>query len=218
MPAVLLLSISVILLCATSPAWSDEPAGIVIEISGESSPALSGMSEIPANTTIQLKPDTKLSFLHYARCRLVAVTGGTLTLTRADYHEEGKIDSEADGPCPKIYSLDTGGEVHGTAGFLSRGPPATRLWPVYPDIIFTGARAAAVAAVEILADGQPNHPPLRLALTGLRAREPREKSPLQPAGHYILRVTMRDRPQPVDIPFITAGTSGADALVVLRFD
>jgi hypothetical protein len=212
-----LLPLSMMAMCASSPAQSEEPAGIVMEISGETTPPLSAMSEIPGNVAIQLQPDTTLTFLHYARCELVTVTGGTLTLTRAGYHQEGKIDKEADGPCPHIHSL-AGEQGHSTVGFLSRGPSAVPLWPANMEIILTGTRADAVTALEIRTKGQPKQPPLPLVLAGLRAREPQGTPSLQSGGHYILRVTLRDRAVPVNTPFIATVPSPTGALVVLRVD
>ena len=59
---------------------------------------------------------------------------------------------------------------------------------------------------------------MQLALTGMRAKEPPGAAPLQPNKHYTLRLTMRDRSNPVDIPFVAMTSSGGDALVVLRVD
>src|SRR5580704_11307855 len=68
---------------------ADPPAGLIMESVGSTDPRLSAMAEIPANVSFQLGPDAKLTFLHYARCKLVTVTGGTLSVTRADYKEAG---------------------------------------------------------------------------------------------------------------------------------
>ena len=153
-PTVLPFLVSVVLPFSAPPAWADGPAGIVMEISGETNPPLSEMAEIPANIPVQLQPATKLTFLHYARCKLVTVIGGTLTLTRADYAEVGKVENETDGPCPHVYSLsDSGGQGHGSGGIISRGVETAPHWPASPEIVFTGARANAVAAAEIRAEG-----------------------------------------------------------------
>jgi hypothetical protein len=202
----------------TLRAWADDPpAGIVMEISGDTDPPLAAMGEIPANTSIQLKPGAKLTFLHYARCKLVTVTGGTLTVTRADYRDEGSAPTETDGPCPRVYALtDSGGEGHSAGGLVSRGIAPPPHWSASPDIIFTGARATRVAAASILFEGQPTHAPVELAMAGRRAHEPQGAPPLQPDGHYKLRLTIRDQRDPIDIPFTV--TSGLDSLVVLRID
>ena len=192
-------------------------AGIVMESVGDSDPHLSAMTEIPADASFQLKPGVKLTFLHYARCKLVTVTGGTLTVTRAGYTDAGGTATETDGPCPRVYSLPVGGgEGHGAGGLISRGVAMPPRWPTRPDIILTGARANGVAAAAILADGQPARAPVSLNVADRRVRAPQGASPLQPNGRYTLRLTIRDRRDPVDIPFVATG--GLDSLVVLRVD
>jgi hypothetical protein len=216
-PAVLLLLVLLALLWATPSARAETAAGIVMEISGETSPPLSEMAEIPADTLVQLQPNTKLTFLHYARCKLVTVIGGTVTLTRTDYKEDGKVLSEADGPCPQVYALPDSSQGRSTAGIISRGLPTPLRWPVNPEIIFAGARANTVTAAAILTDEQPNQP-LQLVLTGARAKAPQGAPSLQPGGHYTLRITMRDRPNPVDTPFIATTPGAVGTLVVLHID
>jgi hypothetical protein len=175
------------------------------------------MAELPANASFQLPPDARVTFLHYARCKLVTVTGGTLTVTRADYKENGGSATEADGPCPRVYALsDSAGEGHSAGGLVARGVTMPPRWPTSPDIILTGAGANGVAAAAILADGQPAPAPVQLSVAGSRAREPRGTPPLQPNGRYTLRLTLRGQRDPVDIPF--TATSGLDSLVVLRVD
>lgn len=189
-----------------------------MSLTGQTEPALSAMAEIPSNVPVQLKPDTTLTFLHYTRCKLVTVVGGTLTLTRADYKEDGRVESETDGPCPRIYALSDSGEGRSTGGIIARGLSTAPHWPANPVILFTGVRANAVATAAIVADGQPGQPPIPLAVTGSRAQQPQGAPALRPDGHYTLRLTMRDRRDPVDVPFIAMAPSGADALVVLRAD
>jgi hypothetical protein len=190
-----------------------------MEISGETNPPLSGMAEIPANIPVQLKSNTRLTFLHYARCKLVTVIGGTLTLTSADYKEDGKIEGETDGPCPRVYSLpDDNGEGRGTGGAIFRGSAIAPRWPASLDIVFTGTRAHSVAAAAILADGDSGPPPVQLSLTGPRATPPQGTPPLRPDGRYILRLAMRDRRGPIDMPFVATAAGEAGALVVLRVD
>jgi hypothetical protein len=86
-------------------------------------PILSPMTEIPTDTPIWLGGGGKLMFLDYARCKLVTVIGGTLTLSRTDYKTDGRIESEAEGPCPHVYSLN---EPGGTAGGLVCGAVRAR--------------------------------------------------------------------------------------------
>jgi hypothetical protein len=214
------LPLAAVALLSAPPAGAETSVGIVMEISGQATPSLSEMAEIPANTPFQLESDTKLTFLHYASCKLVTVIGGTLALTRGDYKEDGKVESVTDGPCPHVYSLPDNDDGHGTGGTIFRGSATAPHWPTTPQIVFVGTRADAVASAEILVDAssRSNQPPVRLLLGGMRAKEPPGTTPLQPNGHYTLRLTMRDRRDPIDIPFVAMASGGGDSLVVLRAD
>jgi hypothetical protein len=204
---------------AMAPARAEPPPGIVMAITGETDPPLSAMAEIPANTLIVLQATTKLTFLHYSRCKLVTVIGGTLTLTRADYKEDGRVESEADGPCPHVYALpDTGAEGRSTGGIVARALDMPPHWPASPDIIFTGARARVIAAAAIFAEGQLAQPALQLNVVNARGRPGQGGAPLQPGGHYMLRLTMADKRDTVDVPFIAVAPTSPGSLVVLRVD
>lgn len=213
-PWVVLLALA--LLAFTVPARAEPPAGIVMAIAGETDPPLTAMAEIPANTLIVLQPRTKLTFLHYGSCKLVTVTGGTVALTRADYREDGQVESEADGPCPQVYALPDAGDGRTSGGIVSRTLGTPPHWPTGPDIIFTGARSRSVTAATILSEGQPPQPAMQLTVANARARAG-QGAPLQVGGHYLLRLIMAGGRDPVDVPFI-ADAPGPGALVVLRLD
>jgi hypothetical protein len=206
-----------VLTAAASPVRA-EPAGIVMAISGETDPKLAVMEEIPANTPMTLTPTTKLTFLHYARCKLVSITGGTVALSRADYKVGGKIDSEKDGPCPRVYALGSGGEGHSTGGIVSRGLGGPPRWPVNPEFIFSGQRAGAVTAAAIFAEGKLDKPVANLQLNGWRASEPADAPKMAADAHYVLRLTLRDVKDSVDVPFVGMVSAGPAALVIVRVD
>src|SRR5438067_802982 len=101
-PIVPLLFVGLVL----APAFADEvPAGLVMSLSGSTSPPLAAMSEIPSASPLQLAAGTELTFLHYAKCKLITVAGGTLTVTRTEFVADGKILAERDGPCPRVHQL-----------------------------------------------------------------------------------------------------------------
>src|SRR3984893_2900697 len=123
-----------------TPALAVEPvaAGIVMKITGQTTPDLPVRTEIPADTAIKLGPAVELTFLHYRKCQLVTVAGGTLELSDRDFTTDGRVVSEKPGPCPRIY------QVAGSAGgWVARDLPS-RL-PVNPEIIFSGRRAGRIA-------------------------------------------------------------------------
>ena len=119
-----------------APAFADEaPAGLLMSLSGSTSPPLAAMSELPSASPLQLAAGTELTFLHYAKCKLITVTGGTLTLTRTDFAADGKVVAEKDGPCPRVHQLGanapgtTSGGVS-TYGTISRS--GLRTHPLSP--------------------------------------------------------------------------------------
>jgi hypothetical protein len=193
------------LLLAAAPSRAGPPAGIIMALSGETDPKLAAMQEIPADVSLTLTPGSRLTFLHYGRCRLVTVSAGTVTLSGADYRTDGKIESEKDGPCPLVYTL--GG-----------GIKPTPHWPVNPEFVFGGQRAGAVTAAKIFADGKLDKPLMELALAGWRASEPADAPRMAAEGRYVLRLTMRDATQSVDVPFVAVAAPDPAPLVVVRVE
>src|SRR6187397_1369620 len=83
----------------------EPPAALVMAVSGGTTPPVAAMSEIPSGTKVQLDPGTELTVLDYARCKMVTVNGGALTVTRFDFMTDGKIVAEIEAPCPRIHQL-----------------------------------------------------------------------------------------------------------------
>src|SRR5215813_9196739 len=123
-----------------APARATEPeaAGMVIKITGKTMPDLPARTEIPSNTAIRLAPDGELTFVHYGKCKLITVAGGTLELSRRDFTTDGKVESEAAGPCPRVYQLQGN-----AGGWVSRDLPPR--FPAGAEIVFAGRRADKVA-------------------------------------------------------------------------
>src|ERR1700730_7331556 len=132
-----------------TPALAVEPvaAGIVMKITGQTTPDLPVRTEIPADTAIKLGPAVELTFLHYRKCKLVTVAGGTLELSARDFATDGKVEKEVPGPCPRVYQL-----AGSAGGWVARDLPP-RL-PVNPEIIFPGKRADRIAEAAVYAPGQ----------------------------------------------------------------
>src|SRR5439155_1414815 len=113
-------------------AAGPDAAGIVMKVTGQTTPELPVRTEIPVNTAIKLGPAVELTFLHYRKCRLVTVAGGTLELSDRDFTTDGTVEKEVPGPCARVYQL-----VGSAGGWVARDLPP-RL-PVNPEIIFAGA-------------------------------------------------------------------------------
>lgn len=195
----------------------EPPAAMVMAVSGKTSPPVAAMSEIASGAKLQLDPGTELIVLDYARCKMVTVSGGSLTVTRFDFMTDGKIVGEVDSPCPRFHQLSAsaGGAVAG-AVVMRGGLGSVPRWPLEREIVLAGGGADKLKAAAIYAEGRPDAPLVQFAVADNRARLPEKAPPLAVNQRYLLRLTMDGQPQPVDIPFIGAAPSGRSLLVVLR--
>ncbi len=204
---------------AASAAAAGLPAGIIIAVSGDTEPSLSPMTEIPADQPLTLGAGAKLTFLHYALCRLITVTGGTVTLQRNQFHTDGRIEGDEAGPCPRVYVPEEAAPAgRTTGGLLLRGGEAPPRWPVDPEFLFTGPRGRLVMAAEIDAEDPPDAPVLRLAVRAQRATLPVDALPLLPGRRYVLKLSLRDQPKPIEVTFIGTPPGETGSLIVLRLD
>jgi hypothetical protein len=144
------------------------------------------------------------------------VTGGTLTVTRTDFATDGKIVGEKDGPCPRVHQL--GGSAPGTVsgGLVMRGIGSVPRWPLDREFVLAGTGTGEIKAAAIYLEDRLDTPLVRLDISGHQARFPANAAPLAANERYVLSLTMGDRAQPVDIPFIGAAPDGPSLLIVLR--
>jgi hypothetical protein len=202
----------------SSPTQAAEPPpGLVMATSGPSNPPMAAMLEIPADTPIHLGSSSKLTFLHYLRCKVVTVVGGSVTLSSADYKTDGHLESEVDGPCPRVYESQDPTNS-GTGGLVMRGIHPPPHWPANLQIVLTGSRADSVESATIFGANQPPKPVMTLKLGGHRADAPPNVPGLTPEARYVLQVGLKDRPDLLTIPFVAAPGGPAGPLVVLRLD
>ena len=195
---------------------AEAPAAIVMAVNGETDPPLSAMTEIPADRATRLGNEAELTFLHYGRCKLVTVRGGTLTVTRADFSSDGKIVDQKDGPCPHVHRLGGAGPGTVSGGLVMRGAGGPPRWPLNREIILVGDGSDAIETAAIYAEDRPDAPLVKLELGGHRARYPADAASPQPNQRYVLRLTIKNRPPPIDITFVGTPPEGPDLLVVLR--
>jgi hypothetical protein len=208
-----------VLLFSTSLPAAEAPVGIVTAVTGTTAPPVSAMTEISADSPIKLDSGSKLTFLDYARCKLVTVSGGTVTLGRTDYKTDGHIENEADGPCPQIYAVkDSGDTSHTTGGLLMRGGLGPPRWPVNSLFLLTGSGAGNVKAAAVYPEDQPGKPSVTLEVGHGRAAQPPGIAPLLPNARYILRLSANDGSKPAEITFIGTAWSDPQPVVVLRLD
>jgi len=196
-------------------AQNDPPVGLVMALSGNTSPAIAAMAEISPGTPLRLAPGTQLTFLHYGHCKLVTVSGGTLSLSRTEFQTDGEIVAEKDGPCPRIHPLS--GEAGAVAGgILMRGGGVLPRLPLDPEIVVAGHGINALKAGAIYAEDKFDAPLVQLQVSGHSLRFPASSERLAPNGRYLLRLTPEDRAQPIDIPFIATSPDGPELVLLLR--
>ena len=216
--AAVLMTVAGMLLIAPADA-TEPPAGIVMEVTGSTTPPMQEMTEIPAGTPIRLGPGAQLTFLHYRRCKLVTVVEGSVTLSSGEYQTDGRVTGEKDSPCPRVFALaDPGNAGRTVGGVVMRGVAVPPRWPVEPQIVFAGDRATEVRAAAIYDDSHSAQPLIRLTLAGRRARSSPSTAAMTPNARYTLRLTLADQPAPVDVAFIATAQSEAGALVIVRVD
>jgi hypothetical protein len=191
-------------------AEEPEPVGMVIKVTGGTTPDLPARTEIPAHIAIKLGSETQLTFLHYGKCKLITVAGGTLELSKRNFTTDGKVENEAPGPCPRVYQL-----AGDAGGWVSRDLPP-RL-PVDAEIIFAGRRADKVVEAAVYAEDRTDQLLFRFELANRRATEP-PASELTADKSYVLKVRLVGQPTPLEHNFIAIASRAGGSLVVLRID
>jgi hypothetical protein len=206
---------------ATPSAPAAEPVGLVLEVAGPADPVLDRLVELLDGGSYRLGPTTGLTFVHYQTCRVVTVVGGTLRLALSRYDVVGgRIESEQARQCPQrhvVAPTNASGGLATGALLLRSGTAAPATVPTRPELIFAGARADALAGVEIR---RQNVVLARLPLAGRRLAWSRDREPLAAGDGYLLVLTPAGG-RPVEIPFTVVDdskSSESDRLLIIRID
>ncbi len=212
LPALLAITLS-----SPPAAAAGTPAAMIMAGTGATTPALPAMTEIPAQTSVTLGPGVSLTFILYARCKLVTVTGGTLILTGDDFSTNGQIASQQDTECPGRYDLRepgvASGEIPGVVRFRGAPGQPLRLTP-NAQIVFSGDRADAVTGAALYPANHGPQPLFRYNLYYRRAIAPAGVSATMPNVPYVLSVTVSGQAAPVDVPVVGAPAGGSTFVVV----
>jgi hypothetical protein len=207
---------------AWAPALAAEtPAGIVMATTGSSDPPLSPMTEIPADKPIKLDATAELTFLDYARCKLVTVVGGTLNLTATDYSTDGRIKSEEDGPCPQAYSIapsKAGTGAATTAGLIMRSAAGPPRWPVNAQFLLTGQHAERFHTATVSTEDRPDSLSVSFTIVGGKAVAAPGTLPLLANRRYRLRLISADPAPPIDLVFVGTAPSQPAPIIIFRVD
>jgi hypothetical protein len=197
-------------------AQSEPPVGLVMALTGSTSPPVAAMAEIPAGTPLRLAPDAQLTFLHYGRCKLVTVSGGTLSLSRTEFQTDGQIVADKDGPCPRLHSLGGGQAGTVTGGMMMRGGGELPRLPLDPEIIVAGNGSNDIKAAAIYAEDKFEAPLVQMPVSGHTLLLPAAGERLAPNGRYVLRLMMAGGATPVDLPFIGTAPDGPELVLLLH--
>jgi hypothetical protein len=208
-------AVSVAACTGLAVAQSEERVGLVMALSGQVTPPIAPMAEIAAGMPLHLSPGTRLTFLHYGRCKLITVAGGTLSLTRTEFAADGQILSEMDGPCPQIHSLAGRPAGTGSSGLVIRAGVLPH-WPLDPAIVIAGRDSEGLKTAAIYAEDDTTSPLVQLEVSGHTLRFPAGQERLAANGRYLLRLTGSGRTEPIELPFIGAASDGPELIVVLR--
>jgi hypothetical protein len=134
-------------------------AALILDLQGQTTPALQRFAEIAGDTRLNLGKDARITFLHYATCRKVRVKGGSVSFSGSEYRVSGGVvEQESREPCPRTFGSAPRGEA---AGLITREVKPRRsvealgpLLPLQPKFVVLGEKADAYAAVRIVRGGQ----------------------------------------------------------------
>lgn len=195
-------------LLAAASALAEEPAALILELSGNTIPALTPYTEIKSGTTVALAPQTRLRFVHYRSCRNVRVYGGRLTLNPEGYVlHGGETEFDRAHSCPKRLSA---GANSGTAGglVLRSGLASVLALSSKPSVVFAGTRAADVARVQLTAsDG-------RAASLMREGNEPVWHGSAPPGNYSLIAVAADGRLLANHPVHVLSGDDPSDAAIV----
>ena len=76
------MTLAGIFLIVSALAANAEKAALVVDIIGDSSPAVDPFSELEAGDEIELAGDAELIVMHYATCEEIHIAGGAMMIGR----------------------------------------------------------------------------------------------------------------------------------------
>ncbi|MGE3541077.1 MAG: hypothetical protein AB7N91_27030 [Candidatus Tectimicrobiota bacterium] len=198
-------------LAGSTLAHASAAVALVLDLSSTSTPALNAYQEITASTPLHLGQKTRLTFLHYATCHMVTVTGGVLQVEADTYRlTGGKTEQDTRVDCPRHLHI---GE-HGQTG---RQPHSDRhTVPLLPTFVLVGHNAEAYSALRVLQAGKII---MDVPIQERRVPWPRAIPPLSPDTIYeaILITTSADAP-PARFTFMATRALSGQTLILVHGD
>lgn len=202
-----------------SGAAAQTASGMLMEVSGQTEPAVQALSEVQPGFTVKLAPGAKLSFVHYSTCKLVNVEGGTVTLKLTAYTvTDGKVLNEQK-RCPKRFALVAGGSTEAGA-LVVRGDTATakaRPMAARPIVLLAGVAADSYSAAELRSGDKLV---ATMTVSGRRAVLP-DSAPALKAGEVyqlVLVPKAGGKPATTAVTVVEAGPDPLDRSIVLSVE
>ena len=194
------------------PAGAGEPVALIVAIDGTgTAPQVTPFTEITDGTTLQLAPDTRITFLHYQRCEEVIVENGALTLRAGSFRlVGGDIVDRAMRGCPPTG--DTVSE-HGLGGVLFRGQTVLEVSPSAV-VVLSGSRGGSVSKARIR--DEEGGPETTIPAIGGVLNLPEPDAGFRIGRHYDIDLLSAD-----DTPvgsFIAAPSALSGDIAVIRVD
>jgi hypothetical protein len=210
----IIICIGATVVCGTAAA-EEQAAGIVINLSGETSPVLSPLMEIKSNTTLQVRPGGAITFLHYHLCKFVTVGAGRIRIGIDNYFSEGKVLNEKGGPCPTIYTIQSPGATTGGVLMNSTNPDKLIKVPINTEIIMTSNSGGSIKSVSLKALDNSNSNgtvPVRGGRADLSGSTPTLR-----VGHaYALTIEFVGQKAAAQIGFVALSADPNNAMLILR--
>ncbi len=196
---------------AAGGALAGEPAALVLDVIGDTEPAIFAYSEIEAGTEITLADEATLSLIHYGTCTALTLVGGSLRIEANRYRiGRSRVEQERSQECPNEVALAEDGTA---AGVLMRGGDGALHLPLRPSFVLAGGRADTVERIDILSGTEPV---MSLPVKARHVDWPQDAAALESGSEYGVSIRRLDGSS-TDYAFI-ANARGPRSLVILRLD
>ena len=130
------------------------PVALVMAVEGATTPRVEVHQELLPDTRIALAKGARISILHYVKCTILTVRGGSLLATEADVEAaSGQVESSRPGPCPRVQRITVAGQSASSGVVISRAVPALRAIVSIAggdEILLTGPLAPRAVSSELV--------------------------------------------------------------------
>lgn len=149
-----LFAVIAVLFLSASASAANEPAALVLDVSGTTAPQLEAFSEINTNTPVVLDADATVEFMHYAKCETVVLRGGRLVFSSQRYQlRGGQVVRTKRADCPKSVAISGASQIGGVVMRDLGGASVVRV-SQKPSLAFIGEESNGYSTIYIRQDGK----------------------------------------------------------------